>query len=428
MGAALVDSSVSLWLHLSLVSECRRWVEHALASCVGMDPSLRMRLMAARAIVLLYTSRGTISAEMQEVWTGVLEIARQLDDVRYSLRALWGLWAFEQNVGRFPEALNLARRFCDLAMRSSNPADLATGDRILGVTLHYLGDRAGAETYFERSVARLESTVHGSHAIHFQYNQSLAARAYLPKILWLRGLPDAAQQAARSVVDDAVAMGHGLSLCLVLMVAACPVALLIGDIEAAKRFVDMLLRTSTTHAIDLWHTEGSCFSGAVLVRGGKPHQGRRLLLKAMNGPPYMWSNVNRVEMLIELAHAFACTGDFQQSIDVLDEALTDSARREERWCMAELLRMKAEMLLGMDPSGSESYAEELLQQSLDWARRQRALSWELRAASSLARLRLRQGDAREGRACLEPVYARFTEGFDTVDLAAARQLLNGLDV
>jgi predicted ATPase len=96
--------------------------------------------------------------------------------------------------------------------------------------------------------------------------------------------------------------------------------------------------------------------------------------------------------------------------------------------MAELLRMKAEMLLGMDPSGSESYAEELLQQSLDWARRQRALSWELRAASSLARLRLRQGDAREGRACLEPVYARFTEGFDTADLAAARQLLNGLDV
>jgi tetratricopeptide (TPR) repeat protein len=312
-------------------------------------------------------------------------------------------------------------------MRSSNPADLATGDRILGVTLHYLGDRAGAETYFERSVARLESTVHGSHAIHFQYNQSLAARAYLPKILWLRGLPDAAQRAARSVVDDAVALGHGLSLCLVLMVAACPVALLVGDMEAVKRFVGMLLSTSTTHAIDLWHIEGSCFSGAVLVRGGKPREGRALLLRAMNGPPYMESELHRVEMLIELAQAFACTGDFQQGIDVLDEALAASARREERWCMAELLRMKAEMLLGMTASGLEADAEELLQQSLDWARRQRALSWELRAASSLARLRLRQGDAREGRACLEPVYARFTEGFDTADLAAAGQLLKGLD-
>jgi len=90
--------------------------------------------------------------------------------------------------------------------------------------------------------------------------------------------------------------------------------------------------------------------------------------------------------------------------------------------------MKAEMLLNMDAPGSQSYAEELLQQSLEWARSRGALSWELRAASSLARLRLRQGKAREGRACLEPVYARFTEGFDTADLAAARQLLNGLDV
>src|ERR1700726_4477394 len=423
MGAALVDSSASLWLRLSLVSECRRWVEHALASCVGMDPSLRMRLMAARAIVLLYTSRGMISAEMQEVWTGVLEIAGQLDDVQYGLRALWGLWSFEQNVGRFPEALNLARRFCDLAMRSSNPVDLATGDRIFGVSLHYHGDQVDAETYFERSLARLDPTVHGPHAIHFQYNQSLAARAYMPKILWLRGFPEAALRAARSVVDDAVAFGHALSLGLVLVVAACPVALLVGDIEAARRFVDMLLSTSTIHAIDLYHTEGSCFSGAVLVRGGKPLEGRGLLLRAMSGPPYMESDLHRLEMLIELAQAFACTGDFQQGIDVLDEALAASARREERWCMAELLRMKAEMLLGMGASGLEADAEELLERSLDWARRQGALSWELRAASSLARLRLRQGDAREGRACLEPVYARFTEGFDTADLAAARQLL-----
>ena len=90
--------------------------------------------------------------------------------------------------------------------------------------------------------------------------------------------------------------------------------------------------------------------------------------------------------------------------------------------------MDPEMLLGMDASGSESCAEELLQQSLDWARSQRALSWELRAVSSLARLRLRQGDPQEGRACLEPVYARFTQGFDTADLTAARQLLNGLNV
>jgi hypothetical protein len=188
----------------------------------------------------------------------------------------------------------------------------------------------------------------------------------------------------------------------------------------------MLLSTSTTHAIDLWHTEGSCFSGAVLVRDGKPHQGRDLILRAMNGPPYIWPNLNRIEMLIELAQAFACTSDFQQGIDVLDEALADGARREERWCMAELLRMKAEMLLGMNASGSESYAEKLLQQSLDWARRQGALAWELRAATSIGRLWRDQGRSADATALLEPVYDRFTEGFATADLKAAKALLDDL--
>ena len=140
----------------------------------------------------------------------------------------------------------------------------------------------------------------------------------------------------------------------------------------------------------------------------------------------MEAELHRVEMLIELAQAFTCTGDFQQGINVLDEALAASARREERWCMAELLRMKAEMLLGMDASGSESCAEELLQQSLDWARQQGALSWELRAVTSLARLWRDQGRSADATALLEPVYDRFTEGFATADLKAAKALLDDL--
>jgi hypothetical protein len=210
--------------------------------------------------------------------------------------------------------------------------------------------------------------------------------------------------------------------------AACPVALLVGDIKEVKRSVDILLNTATTHAIDLWHIEGGCFEGAVLVRNGDSHEGQRVLLTAMDGPPYMEGNVHRIEMLIELSHAFACVGDFQQSSDILDDALADSARREERWCLAELLRMKGEMLLSVDAPDSEIRAEEVFLQSLDWARGQGALSWELRTASSLARLRRRQGRAREGRACLEPVYGRFTEGFDTSDLIAARELLDELGI
>jgi predicted ATPase len=80
----------------------------------------------------------------------------------------------------------------------------------------------------------------------------------------------------------------------------------------------------------------------------------------------------------------------------------------------------------MDASGSKSYAEELLQQSLDWARRQGALAWELRAATSLGRLWHDQGRSADATAFLQPVYDRFTEGFATADLKAAKALLDDL--
>jgi len=425
VGAALVASAVSLWLHLSLVGECRRWVDRALEVAIDSDPSLRMRLMAARATVLHYTNRGKVPVEMEEAWATVLEIATERDEIQYSLRALWGLWAFGTNARPYPQILTLAERFCALAKRSSDPVDPATGDRMLGVTLHYLGDQSGAQSHLEGSLARLGGTGAGTQPVHFQYNQVLAARAYLPRVLWLRGMPDAALAAARSVVDDAVSADHALSLCLALMYAA-PVALLVGNLNEAKRLVDLLLDTSRTHAIDLWHAEGSCLEGAVLTRSGKPQHGRSVLLGAMNGPPYMESNIHRVEMLLELAHAFSCNGDFRQGIAILDEALDDSARREERWCMAELLRMKAELLLSIGASGAELEAEELLLQAIDWASKQGALSWELRAALSLARLRRKRAPAGEVRNCLESVYSRFTEGFDSADLTAARDLLHEL--
>ena len=151
-----------------------------------------------------------------------------------------------------------------------------------------------------------------------------------------------------------------------------------------------------------------------LVRNGDFYEGQRVLLNAMDGPPYMDGNVHRLEMLIELSHAFACVGDFQQSGDILDDALADSARREERWCVAELLRMKGEMLLSADPPDSETRAEEVFLQSLDWARRQGALSWELRTASSSRGFAV----GKAGVARPAPVLNRFTAGSRRVSTPA----------
>jgi predicted ATPase len=96
--------------------------------------------------------------------------------------------------------------------------------------------------------------------------------------------------------------------------------------------------------------------------------------------------------------------------------LARSERNDESWCVAELLRIKAELILREGAPQAATAAEEHFLRALDWARRQGALSWELRTSTSLARLLHDQGHIAEARSLLQPVYDRFNEGFETADL------------
>jgi predicted ATPase len=125
-----------------------------------------------------------------------------------------------------------------------------------------------------------------------------------------------------------------------------------------------------------------------------------------------------------LAEGLGRAGQIAEGLEAIDEALARSERNEDRWCVAELLRIRGELLLLQGGSGAAAAAEDHYHQALDWARRQGALSWELRAATSLARLLRDQNRSTEAVALLAPVYERFTEGFETDDLKAAKSLID----
>ena len=108
---------------------------------------------------------------------------------------------------------------------------------------------------------------------------------------------------------------------------------------------------------------------------------------------------------------------------MIDEALARSDSNEERWCVAELLRIKGELILREGAPQAATAAERHFLHSLDWARRQGALSWELRTSTSLARLQHDQGRIAEARSLLQSVYDRFSEGFETADLKTAKAYL-----
>jgi predicted ATPase len=130
--------------------------------------------------------------------------------------------------------------------------------------------------------------------------------------------------------------------------------------------------------------------------------------------------------LAALAEGLAAAGHGVRGLAVVDDALAQSEKSEERRILPELLRLKGELMLLHDAPNAAADGEGHFEQSLEWARRQGALTWELRTAASLARLWRRQGKTTQARKVLGGVYRRFTEGFDTADLVAAKALLQSL--
>jgi predicted ATPase len=189
IGAALTAASVPLWFQYSLMIECRSRVERALASLEprsGRGGRREMQLFAALGVSLMQT-KGP-APDTTAAWTTALEIAESVDDVEYRLRALWGLWHFRVSLGECRTALALAERFCDAA-GNANPGELLVGERMVGVSLHYLGDQTEARRHLERMLSRYVAPAHRSHAIRFQYDQQVASRMILARILWLQGFP-----------------------------------------------------------------------------------------------------------------------------------------------------------------------------------------------------------------------------------------------
>jgi len=124
-----------------------------------------------------------------------------------------------------------------------------------------------------------------------------------------------------------------------------------------------------------------------------------------------------------IAAACEIAGQLEEGLALLDEALQIADRTGERWLTAELNRRRGRLQLRQ---GYSAAAEELYCKALEIAEEQKAKSWELRAAVSLAQLHRDQDRRAEARDLLAPVYGWFTEGFDTPDLKDAKALLDEL--
>jgi hypothetical protein len=194
-----------------------------------------------------------------------------------------------------------------------------------------------------------------------------------------------------------------------------------GNLAAAERYAEMLLDHSRKHGFAAWNDFASRIKGVVLIKTGDLDTGSPLLPGGLEEITDPNSGLWFLTGLGEMAEALGRAGRIAEGLATVERGID---RPQGGWLAPDLLRIKGELLL-LQGTATET-VEDVFRQALDWARRQETLSWELRAATSLARLLRDRDRIGEARDLLAPIYERFTEGFDTADLQAAKRLIDAL--
>jgi non-specific serine/threonine protein kinase len=236
---------------------------------------------------------------------------------------------------------------------------------------------------------------------------------------------DKASRAAMGAIEEARGTNQPVVLCLALAWAVSLVFPKLGDLDLARSHGDELMDHAQRHSLRPFHAIGVSARGALAAICGDHETGIALLrsgLAEMQAADY---RLFYPFFQAELAAALGAIGRIDDGLATIDEALRLAVETDYQWFVPEILRSKGELHTRC-ASNDLAKAADLFRQSISHARGQQAFFWELRAATSLARLLRDQGQSADAVACLQPIYDRFTEGFGTADLIAAKQLLSEL--
>ncbi|WP_375786995.1 winged helix-turn-helix domain-containing protein [Bradyrhizobium sp. Pha-3] len=428
-GIALTAAYVPAWIHSAMLVESRERIERALDSLdpdLGLSEQLRLLLYMGFGSAAVFTVRPVDNT--RTALLAALDIAENLNDMDARLWANWSLWMLNFYTGDIRAAFPFAERLPGIASSIGEPFALAIADRIIGNTLHHEGDQRRAQYYFERVIERCVVPAARRNSFYTQMDQLVFALAMLSRSLLLQGFLDQAAKQAQKSLEEAIATEYELAICQAFRIAVCPVALMTGDLAAAEQSLVRLVNIANNFNAPFWNSAARCLEGKLLIARGDFAAGSAILRSELDACEKSgWTNWYP-EFLGVLAEGLAGLRQFPEAIATIDRALDKADRGGERYYLAELLRLKGEFLLAESDGNRGSAIDDCFHAAMDAARQQGALLLELRAALSLARLRVRQHRPEDARQILAPVYGRFVEGFAATDLRAARELLRALEV
>jgi len=426
IGIDLAVASVPIWFELSLFSECCGWMEASLEALEGPErsPAREMVLRCALGCSLMF-AQGTNDRARAELARSA-ELAAELGNLDYRLRALLGLASICHRLQDFHGAVALGREAEEAVASSSDPISLSMADWILGVSLQLLAKYAEALTYAERTYERTAAQgVRRAHVARLGRDSFISAGGTLALVHWTMGFPDQAARTAKFVLAEAEAGGHTGSVCLALTWSGSIIPLRLGDLTTAGPAIARLKERARSHGLGGYYANALCFEGQVALKLGDAAAAARLLRAGVDQLRRTQSETLCTIFLSGLAEALLASGQPDEALAAANEAVRRCEDSNAFWWLPEAVRIEGEVRLRLNqPQTAQAEAD--FRRSLDLARNQGALSWELRAAASLARILQGQNRPADAKDILRPVYRRFTEGFGTADLQSAKALLDAL--
>ena len=421
VGIELATWAAPLFVGLSLLEECRGWCERALAAldAAGQGTRQEMILQEALAQSSMFT-RGHTDQIRFEFERG-LALAEAFQDTPRQLRLLAGLNLFLTRRGDIRGALSVAEQAGVIAQAAKHSLGIVLAEWWVGIAHHVLGDQAAAQLYLGRGVV-LAVELGTLNAHFFGFDQRINALTILVRALWLRGFSDQALGIVQRAIAEAASRDQPIPICVSLLHAA---ALLIwtGDLPGATDLTEQLIAYAGRYSLAPYRTFGIALKGELAIARGEPEAGRDLLWSVLETLHAQRLNLHIPRFVGALAEALRKTGQFEEALFTINEAIEHATNSGVEFDWPELLRIKSQILAARHDRES---AMNCLTEALTVARAQSALAWELRSTIALARMLSEDGQRDQARHTLALVYDRFTEGFQTADLRLARALLEDL--
>ena len=423
VGAGLAAASSQMFLEMSLLTECQRWAERAIA---GLDKTERggrkeMKLQAALGQSLMFV-RGN-DDRARSFLVRALALAEELEDARSELRLLGRLALFNQRIGDTIGASRYVNRSAETAARLGDPTSLAEANWNVGFFNYYTGDLLNSEKFLRASLAQFAVSNADFGERDAGRDARARARCALAGVRWLRGFPEEATVIAKEALAEEATFSDPSTLCICFLFTGATF-LRMGDLDEAERVIGRLISHARSYSFSPYEAAGKGYSGMLMISRGESAAGVQTLCEAIEMLRSNRQELHVPVLLGGLAKGLAITGRYDEALAAIDEVIFRAElNRESSFSLAEFFRLKGEILLSESESNSV-VADEFFLQAIEHAVRQGSLSWQLRAATSLAQsysLHNRHDDA---KMILAPVYDRFTEGFQRDDLRAAQLLLD----